>query len=61
MCNMIHDGIWEVSQVFNNNPQGIRLRIRPNTECGIVYKEMLVKTDINKWKITVGKRGQKNT
>jgi len=45
--------------VFNNNPQGIRLRGRPNTHGGTVYKQILINTDINKCKITIGKRGKK--
>jgi len=31
----------KVSQVFNNNLQGSRLRGRPKTDDGTVYKQML--------------------
>ena len=36
------DGKRKVSQVFNNNPQGSRLRGRPKTDGGIVYKQILI-------------------
>ena len=36
------------SQVFNNDPQGNRLRRRPKTDVGIVYKR------INKFQIEKG-------
>jgi hypothetical protein len=45
--------IAEVSKVFDNNPEGSRLRGRPKTNFGIVYKH------INKCHITNWKRDQK--
>jgi hypothetical protein len=50
------DGERKVSQVFNNNPQGSRLRVRQKkTNGGVVYKQILVNA-----KLQIGKRGQKN-
>ena len=45
--------IAKVSQIFNNNPQGSRLRGRTKTNAGIVYKH------INKCHVTNWKRDQK--
>jgi hypothetical protein len=46
----------KVSRVFNNNPQGSRLRGRPKkTDGGTAYKQIL--TDA---KLKTGKIGQKN-
>jgi hypothetical protein len=42
----------KVSQVFNNNPQVSRLRGRPKTDGGIVYKQILINA-----KLQIGKRG----
>jgi hypothetical protein len=42
------------SQVFNNNPQGSRLRGRPKTGGGIFYKQILINA-----KLQVGKICQK--
>jgi hypothetical protein len=36
------DSKRKVSQVFNNNPQGSRLRGRPKTDGGTVYKRILI-------------------
>ena len=44
----------KVSQVFNNNPQGLRLRGRPKTGTGTVYKQILIHA-----KLKAGKRGKK--
>jgi len=60
-CNMIHEGIREISQLFNNNPQGIWLRRRTNKDGRNVYKQILINTVIKMWKITIGKRGEKNS
>jgi hypothetical protein len=37
------DSTRKVKQVFNNNPQGIRLRGRPKTDGGTMYKHILIK------------------
>jgi hypothetical protein len=42
----------KVSQVFNNSPQGSRLRGWPKTDGGAVYKHMLVNA-----KLQTGNRG----
>ena len=42
-----------VSQVFNHNPQGIRLRGRPIRDVGTVYKQTLIRP-----KLKTGKRGK---
>jgi len=42
----------KVSQVFNNNPQGSRLRGQPKTD-GIGYKKILINP-----KLHIEKRGQ---
>jgi hypothetical protein len=47
------EGKRKVYQVFNNNPQGSRLREQPKTDGGTTY------TDINKWNIENWKAGQK--
>ena len=33
---------WIVSQVFNSNSQGSRLRGRPKTDGGIVYEQIFL-------------------
>jgi hypothetical protein len=43
------------NQVFNNDPQGSRLRGRPKTGGGTVYKQLLING-----KLRVGKRDKKN-
>ena len=43
-----------LSQAFNNNPLGSRLKGRPKNRCW-----NCVRTDVNKWKLKTGKRGQK--
>jgi hypothetical protein len=48
------DSTRRVSQVFNNNPQRRRLRGRPKTDGGTVYKQILINP-----KLQIGKRGQK--
>ena len=48
------DSRSKVSQVLNNNPQGSRLRGRPKTDGGAMYKQMLINA-----KSKTGKRGQK--
>jgi len=48
------DSKRKVSQIFNNNPQGSRLRGRPKTDGGIVYKQVLINA-----KLQIGMRGQK--
>jgi len=50
------DGKRKESQVFSNNPQGSRLRVRLNTDGGIVYKQIFVNE-----KLQIGKRGQKQS
>jgi hypothetical protein len=35
----------KVSQVFKNNPQGSRLRGRPKTDGGTVYKRILINSN----------------
>jgi len=47
------DSKRKVSQVFNHNSQGSRLKGWQNTDCGIVYKQI-----INE-KLQIWKRGQK--
>ena len=49
------DSRREVSQVFYNNPQESRLRVRPKNRW-----RNCVQTDINKCKITNWKEGSKN-
>ena len=44
-----------VSQVFNNNPKGIRRGDDQEAEIGVVYKQIL----INK-KLQIGKKGKEN-
>jgi hypothetical protein len=44
-----------VRQVFNNNPQGSRLRDDQKTDGGIVYEQVSINT-----KLQIGKRRQKN-
>jgi hypothetical protein len=48
------DGKRKVSQVFNNNPQGSRLRVRLKNRWW-----NSVQTDISKWKITIWKERSK--
>jgi hypothetical protein len=36
------DCTGKVSQVFDDNPQGIRLKGRPKTDRGPVYKQILI-------------------
>jgi hypothetical protein len=48
------DSKSKVSQVFNSNSQGSRLRGRPKADGGIVYKEILLNA-----KLETGKRSQK--
>ena len=48
------DSKSKVSQVFNNNPQGSRLRVRPKNRWW-----NCVQTDINKCKITNWRDGHK--
>ena len=36
----------KVSLVFNSNPQGSRLRGRPKTDGGTVYKQTLIKAKL---------------
>jgi len=43
-----------VSQVFNNNSQGSRLRGQPKTDGGVVYKQILLNA-----KLETGKGSQK--
>jgi len=49
-------GRRKVSQVFNNNPQGSRLRVQPKTDGGIVYEQVSINA-----KLEIGKRGQELT
>jgi hypothetical protein len=49
------DSKRKVSQVFNNNSQGSRLRGRPKTD-GIGYKKILINA-----KLHIEKRGQKQS
>jgi len=52
------DGERIVSQVFSNNPQGSRLRVRLKNRwwnC-VLYKQILVDA-----KLQIGKRGQKQS
>jgi hypothetical protein len=44
----------KVIQVLNNTPYGSRLRGRPTTDGGIVYKQILISA-----KLLIGKRGQR--
>jgi hypothetical protein len=46
---------WKPCQIFNSNPQVIRLRGRPKTNGGIVYKQILINA-----KLQIGKGGQKS-
>jgi hypothetical protein len=46
------DSKSKVSKVFNNNPQGSRLRDDQKADGGIVYKQMLINV-----KFQSGKRG----
>jgi hypothetical protein len=36
------DNKRKISQILNNNPQGSRLKGRPKTDGGIVYKQILI-------------------
>jgi hypothetical protein len=36
------DSKKKLSQLLNHNPQGSRLRGRPKTDCGIVYKQISI-------------------
>jgi hypothetical protein len=47
--------ITKVGQVFNNNPQESRLRRRPKTDGGAVYRQVLINA-----KLQLVKRGQKS-
>jgi len=40
------DSKGKVSQIFKNNPQGSRLRGRPKTDGGTVYKRILINADL---------------
>jgi hypothetical protein len=40
------DGKIRVCQVFNNNPHGSRLRGRPKTDGGNVYKQIIVNSKL---------------
>jgi hypothetical protein len=42
----IMDSKRKVSQVFNNNVQGSRLRGRPNTNGGTVYEQILINGEL---------------
>ena len=47
------DSKRQVSQLFNNNPQRIRIRGRPKRYGGTVYKQILINA-----KLKTGKRGK---
>jgi hypothetical protein len=40
----------KLSHVFNGNPQGSRLKGRPKTDGGIVYKQILIEVHLRNWK-----------
>ena len=44
----------QVIEVLNNTPRGSRLRGRPKTDGGIVYKQILINAELQ-----IGKRGQR--
>jgi hypothetical protein len=48
------DSKRKVSQLLKKNPQGSRLRGRPKTDCGIVYKQISINA-----KLQIGKRSKK--
>jgi hypothetical protein len=50
------DNKGKASQIFKNNPQGIRLRGRPTTDGGTVYKLKLINSNLK-----TGYRGQKQS
>ena len=50
------DGKSKLSQVFNDNPEESRLKGRPKTDGGIVYKQVLINA-----KFQIGKRGKKQS
>jgi hypothetical protein len=50
------DGKRKISKVFNSNPQGNRLIVRPKTDGGTVYKHVLIDA-----KLQTGKGGQKQS
>jgi hypothetical protein len=48
------EGKRKVIKVINNTPHGSRLRGRPKTDGGIVYKQILISA-----KLQIGKRDQR--
>jgi hypothetical protein len=48
------DSKRNISQIFNNNPQGSRLSERQKTDGGTMYKQILIDA-----KLQIGQRGQK--
>jgi hypothetical protein len=46
----------KISHVFNNNPQVSRLRGRPKTDGGIMYKQIIIDA-----KLKTVKRGKKQS
>ena len=54
------DSERKVNQVFNDNSEGRRLKGRPKTDCGTMYRQTDRQTDINKCKITNWNERSKN-